>query len=198
LLFLRIHFGKIIVHNNVHKEVPALPEDLFRIGEKIISSEKLHRIIEQILEQRSRGLPQQEVAARFGVDRTFVSRLESLGAVRKGSSLAVIGFPVKNKEEIIVLLAELGVDFSLIMTDAERWRFVREKTGLELLNEIMGLVSRVRSYDVVIVIGSKERIRWCAALLDKDVVGIEIGDAPITEDKIVDLERLRSLILAVR
>ena len=79
MLFLRIHFGKIIVHNNVHREVPALPEDLFRIGEKMISPEKLNRIIEQILEQRSRGLSQQEVAVRFGVDRTFVSRLEGLG-----------------------------------------------------------------------------------------------------------------------
>lgn len=175
-----------------------MQEDLIRIGEKLISLEKLHRIIEQILEQRSRGLSQQEVADRFSVDRTFVSRLEGLGAVRKGSSLAVIGFPVQNKEEILALLAELGVDFGLIMTDTERWRFVREKSGIELLNEIMGLVSRVRAYDVVIVIGSKERIRWCAALLDKDVVGIEIGDAPITEDKIVDLGRLRELILAVK
>ena len=175
-----------------------MQEDLIRIGEKLISLEKLHRSIEQILEQRSRGLSQQEVADRFSVDRTFVSRLEGLGAVRKGSSLAVIGFPVQNKEEILALLAELGVDFGLIMTDTERWRFVREKSGIELLNEIMGLVSRVRAYDVVIVIGSKERIRWCAALLDKDVVGIEIGDAPITEDKIVDLGRLRELILAVK
>ena len=30
----------------------TLPEDLIRIGEKLISPEKLHRIIEQILEQR--------------------------------------------------------------------------------------------------------------------------------------------------
>jgi transcriptional regulator with XRE-family HTH domain len=171
---------------------------MFRIGEKLISSEKLHRIIEQILEQRSRGLSQQDVASRFRVDRTFVSRLEGLGSVRKGSSLAAIGFPVKNKDEIQTLLSELGVDFNLIMTDAERWRFVQEKSGIELLNEIMSLVSRVRTYDVVIVIGSKQRIRWCAALLDKEVVGVEIGETPITEDKSVDLDRLRSLILSMR
>ena len=151
LLFLRIHFGKIDVHNNVHKGVPDIPEDLFRIGEKLISTEKLHRIIEQILEQRSRGLSQQDVAGRFGVDRTFVSRLEGLGAVRKGSSLAVIGFPVKNKDEILALLTELGVDFSLIMTDDERWRFVQEKSGIELFNEIMSLVAKARTFDVVVV-----------------------------------------------
>jgi hypothetical protein len=84
------------------------------------------------------------------------------------------------------------------MTEAERWRFVQEKSGIELLNEIMGLVSRVRVYDVVIVIGSPPRIRGCAALLDKEVVGVEIGETPITEDRSVDLDRLRSLILAMR
>ena len=171
---------------------------MYRVGEKLIGSEKLHRIIEQILEQRSQGLSQQDVADRFGVDRTFVSRLEGLGSVRKGSSLAVIGFPVKNKDEIQTLLMELGVDFSLIMTDAERWRFVQEKSGIELLNEIMGLVARVRTYDVVIIIGSKQRIRWCAALLDGEVVGVELGETPITRDEIVDHGRLRSLIMAVR
>ena len=175
-----------------------MTQEMFRVGEKLISSEKLYRIIGQILEQRSRGLSQQDVAGRFGVDRSFVSRLEGLGSVRKGSSLAVFGFPVKNKDEIQALLTELGVDFSLIMTEAERWRFVQEKSGIELLNEIMGLVSRVRVYDVVIVIGSHQRIRWCAALLDKEVVGVEIGETPITEDRSVDLDRLRSLILAMR
>lgn len=197
-MYGRQYCGKISVHKNVHRGVPDILEDLFRIGEKLISSEKLYRIIGQILEQRSRGLSQQDVAGRFGVDRSFVSRLEGLGSVRKGSSLAVFGFPVKNKDEIQALLTELGVDFSLIMTEAERWRFVQEKSGIELLNEIMGLVSRVRVYDVVIVIGSHQRIRWCAALLDKEVVGVEIGETPITEDRSVDLDRLRSLILAMR
>jgi predicted XRE-type DNA-binding protein len=176
----------------------TLPEDLIRIGEKLISPEKLHRIIEQILEQRSRGLSQQEVAARFEVDRTFVSRLEGLGAVRKGSSLAVIGFPVKNKEEILSLLAELGVDYSLIMSNDERWRFVQEKSGIELFNEIMGLVAKARSFDVVVFIGSRQRIKWCAALIDKEVVGYDLGETPIAEDRYVDPGRLRSLIIAMR
>ncbi len=176
----------------------VLVEDLIRIGEKLISTEKLTRIIEQILEHRSQGMSQQEAADRFGVDRTFISRLEGLGAVRKGSSLAVIGFPIGNKDEILALLTELGVDFSLIMGNDERWQFVQEKSGIELFNEIMSMVARARTYDVVIFIGSKQRIKWSAALLDKEVVGYELGETPITEDKHVDPERLRSLIQAVR
>lgn len=172
--------------------------EFYRIGEKLISMEKLNRTIARIMSLRSEGLSQQEVAVRFGVDRSFVSRLETLGAVRKGARLAVVGFPVKNKEEILSLLKETGVDFSLIMTNAERWRFVQEKSGLQLFNEVMRLVAEIRSYDVVILIGSRQRINWSAALLDKEVIGIVLGESPLTEDKYVDPGHLRDLILSVQ
>lgn len=172
--------------------------DFHRIGDKLISMEKLNRLIAQIISLRSQGISQQEVAERCGVDRSFISRLESLGAVRRGASIAVVGFPLKNKEEISSLLDELGVDFRLLMTNDERWRFVKEKSGLELLNEIMGLVSKVRTYDVVILIGSRQRIKWCAALLDKEVLGIDLGESPLNEDKYVEPEHLRELIISAQ
>ena len=89
--------------------------DFHRIGDKLISMEKLNRLMAQIISLRSQGISQQEVAERCGVDRSFISRLESLGAVRRGASIAVVGFPLKNKE-ISSLLDELGVDFRLLMT----------------------------------------------------------------------------------
>ena len=67
--------------------------DLLRIGEKLISTSRIHRTVDQILELRSQGQSQQEVAEQIGVDRTFISRLEGLGEVRKGGRVAVIGFP---------------------------------------------------------------------------------------------------------
>ncbi|MDI3501622.1 MAG: hypothetical protein PWP22_1393, partial [Thermoanaerobacter sp.] len=65
-----------------------------KIGDKTINLEKLHGIIDKIIEMRQNGLSQQEVASRFKVDRSFVSRLESLGEVRKGGNIAVVGFPI--------------------------------------------------------------------------------------------------------
>lgn len=172
--------------------------DFYRIGEKLISMEKLTRAVTEILSLRSQGLSQQEVAGRFEVDRSFISRLETLGEVRRGASLAVVGFPIKNKQELLSLLAELGVDFSLIMTDDERWSFVREKSGIELFNEVMRLVAVIRTYDVVILIGSRQRIKWSSALLDKEALGINLGESPLTEDQYVDPDRLRELILSVQ
>jgi transcriptional regulator with XRE-family HTH domain len=178
------------VYKNVHKGVLVL-NDFYRIGDKLVSMEKLNRSLAEMLTLRSTGLSQQEVADRCGVDRTFLSRLEKLGAVRKGKSIAVIGFPIQNKEEIVSLLDELGVEFRLLMTNNERWRYVTEKSGLELFNEVMSLVAKSRTYDVVILIGSRQRINWCAALLDKEVLGIDLGESPIEEDKYVDPDHLR-------
>ena len=172
--------------------------DFYRIGDKLVSIEKLNRALTQMMSLRSEGVSQQEVAVRFGVDRSFISRVENLGAVRRGSSMAVVGFPLQNKEEIISLLEELGVDFSLIMTNKERWRFVKEKSGIELFNQVMRLVTKIRTYDAVILIGSRQRINWSAGLLDKEVLGIELGESPLTEDKYVDPERLRKLILSAQ
>ncbi|MDD2556057.1 MAG: helix-turn-helix transcriptional regulator [Syntrophaceticus sp.] len=172
--------------------------EFYRIGDKLVSMEKLYRSLTEMLTLRSTGVSQQEVADRCGVDRTFLSRLENLGSVRKGKSIAVIGFPLQNKEELISLLDELGVEFRLLMTDDERWRFVTEKSGLELVNEVMGLAAKSRTCDVVILIGSRQRINWCAALLDKEVLGIDLGESPIEKDKYLDPKHLRKLIISAQ
>jgi hypothetical protein len=86
---------------------------LMRIGEKLVSTSRIHRVVDQILELRSQGQSQQEVADQIGVDRTFISRMEGLGEVRKGERMAVIGFPIGNKEEIEGDGPEEGVDYVL-------------------------------------------------------------------------------------
>ena len=87
---------------------------LIRIGEKVISEEKLRKEISKILKLRTEGLTQEEVARKLGVERTFVSRLESLGEIRRGEKIALVGFPVKNKEEIVSLSEKFGIDYTLI------------------------------------------------------------------------------------
>ncbi|MDK2878922.1 MAG: hypothetical protein PWR06_1638 [Thermoanaerobacteraceae bacterium] len=168
--------------------------DLIRIGDKLISMEKIIESIEEMLKLRQQGLSQAEVAKRFDTDRTFISRLENLGEVRKGKTIALVGFPIKNIDEIRDLAVQEGVDYVLLMTDKERWDFVYEKTGIELLNEVMGLIYKVRQYDVVIIIGSEQRLRLFKALLDKEVVSISIGKSPITQDKYIDPDSLREVI----
>lgn len=168
--------------------------NFIRIGDKVLSPERIHRAVDQILQLRQEGLSQQEVAEHLKVDRTLVSRLESLGEIRKGPHLALVGFPVANGDELTKVAQAEGVEFILLMSDRERWRFVEEKSGAELINEIMALVSQAKSYDAVIFIGSDMRIRLMEAILGPQVISWEIGISPIKEDRWVNPDQLRQLI----
>ncbi len=168
--------------------------NFIRVGDKVLNPERIHRAVDLILKLRQEGLSQQEVAERLGVDRTLVSRLEGLGEVRKGRRLALVGFPVANGPELATVAREEGVDFILLMSEEERWRYVKEKSGAELINEFMALAFQLESYDTVIFIGSDMRVRMVEAILGPRVVGWEIGFSPLKEDRWVNPEQLRRLI----
>ncbi len=156
--------------------------NIVRIGSKSISKDKIYQIIDEIMDMRSKGVCQQDIAQRFGTDRSFVSRLESLGEIRKGDSVAFIAFPVKNKQEIIRVLNDYGVNFHLIMTEEERLSFVGDRSGTELLNAIMDLIVKARQYHTVVVFASDKRSKLIEALIDCQVIKRNIGTSPITRD----------------
>jgi len=170
--------------------------DFVRIGEKIVSREKIDEAIDDILNRRAKGLSQAEVAGEMGLDRTFISRLETLGELRKGGSMALVGFPLANCEEVKMVAYEEGVEFILVMNDEERWGFVKSKNGIDLLNDLMGLIGLFRKHQKVILIGSDKRLEIMKGLLDKntDVVTITIGRSPMSRDVTVDIDTLRKTI----
>lgn len=173
-------------------------DDLIRVGDKIISIPKIMGHVEDILALRQRGISQADVAKKIGIDRTFISRLEALGEIRKGKTIALIGFPIKNIDEIKEVAVEEGVDFSLLMTDRERWNFVYDKTGIELLNEVMRLIYKAKQCDIAVILGSDYRVRLFRAILDMEIVPIIIGKSPIKEDIYIDPKELRTVIKNLR
>ncbi len=170
----------------------------FRVGDKLLNRDKLDGIIDRIFALRVSGLAQQEVAQRVGCDRSFISRLESLAEVRKGGRLAVIGFPLANTEEILDVCTDLGVEYTLLMTDSERWEVVQSFDGQNLLNWLMKIIADMNEYDYVIMIGSDMRIRLAEAILGEKVFGVEIGGSPITEDYYLNPEQLKKLIISIK
>ncbi len=170
--------------------------DFVRIGDKIVSREKIDEAVSDILTRRAKGLSQADVANEMGLDRTFISRLETLGELRKGGSMALVGFPLANCEEVKRVAREEGVEFIFVMNDEERWDFVRDKSGIDLLNELMGLIGSFRKYQKVVLIGSDKRLEIMKGLLDRntEVVTISIGRSPMSRDVTVDLESLRKTI----
>lgn len=173
--------------------------DLIRIGDKLISLQKIHNMVGEIFEARSKGLSQAEVSTQYGLDRTFVSRLETLGEVRRGRSVALVGFPVANKTTLYEMASRLGVDFVWLMTDSERREFAESRTGIELVNEIFQLAHQIRSYDTVILMASNARVRLFTALLDAHaVIPVILGETPLNRDIAVDVDVLESIIKEVQ
>ena len=172
--------------------------EFVRIGDKVISKEKLRTQIEKILDLRVKGISQREVAKRLSLDRAFISRLESLGEVRKGSRIAVVGFPVLNKTELENMLEQEGVEFFLILTEQERWAFVDQGTGLQLFNKVMDLMAKFKGFDYLIVLASNSRIKFFKSIFDNEVIGVEIGQSPIEEDKAVEISAVQSIIRMIR
>lgn len=172
--------------------------NFFRIGDKLLDRTRLDRTIDRIFDLRVSGVSQQEVAQRVGCDRSFISRLESLAEVRKGGSLGIIGFPLANVDEIEALCAELGVNYTLLMTEEERWDVIQAFDGQSLLNWLMKIMVDMSEYDHVIMIGSDMRIRLAEAILGEKVFGILIGESPIQEDYYLNPQELRKLITSIK
>ncbi|MHB1393487.1 MAG: transcriptional regulator [Clostridia bacterium] len=172
--------------------------DLLRVGDKVISLIKINSKVKEILGLRMLGLSQQEVAEKLGVERTFISRLEGLGEIRKGQSIAAIGFPVKNKMEVEKVLRTYGVEYCILMSEEERTEFVNNCSGVQLSNKIMELINKFRSFDTVIVMASDYRNRIARDLLDNKIIEIDIGKSPIKEDVNVNLDILTDILITLK
>jgi len=62
----------------------------------------------------------------------------------------------------------------------------------------MRVVALARAHDTVIFIGSDMRIRFVEAMVDKQLIPINIGESPIKGDRYVDPEYLRKILQALQ
>ncbi len=170
---------------------------VFRIGDKLISLDRAVRMAERALELREKGYSQQEAANRLQLDRSFVSRLESIGEIRKGRRVAVIGFPLANTGELTAVCQERGLDFIFLMNNRERWEMVSDATALDFFNRMLELLARLREFDTLVMITSEKWHQLAEALLDIQVVHIKLGPTPISEDRAVEAAILRETLQQV-
>lgn len=168
--------------------------DFIRIGDKVISRTKVNKKIDEIIKLRSMGLSQSDVGEKMGIERTFISRLEGLGEVRKGQSIGAVGFPIKNKQEVEKILKEYGVEYSLLMSEEERNDFVNQRNGQQFVNYMMELINKFRDFDTVIVMASDNRNKIIKGMLDNQIIEIDIGKSPLKEDVNVNLDLLIEIL----
>ena len=169
---------------------------LFRIGDKVVSEDKLHDAISAILEDREAGATQEDVARSHQVQRSFVSFLETLGEVRRGDRVALVGFPVANSDAVKALAEKYAVDFVLVLSQEER-EAVESGNASKVFNSLLETIAVLRDYDTVVLLASDWRIKTMEKILGAEVVGIPLGHSPLRHAVEVDTAELESVLAGV-
>jgi hypothetical protein len=168
----------------------------FRIGDKIVSREKLVEQITDILRDRERGATQADAAKAHGVERSFISWLETLGEVRRGRRVGLIAFPVSNGDEVRELAERHGVEFLLIMSQAER-EALEGSPGDAVFNRVLEVLSTLKDFDVLVLLASDWRVGTIEKILGREVVAVTLGPSPLRHDVGVDLVELDHILEGV-
>lgn len=165
----------------------------FRIGDKVVSREKLIEQITGILRDREGGATQSEAARAHGVERSFVSWLETLGEVRRGRRVGLIAFPVANGEEVRRLAEERGIEFVVVMSQAEREQ-LEGSPGDAVFNRVLDTLATLKDFDVLVLLASDWRVGTIEKILGREVVAMTLGPSPLRHDVTVDLEELAGIL----
>lgn len=167
--------------------------ELIRIGDKVIGREKLIDAVDAILSDRAAGATQEEAARHAGVQRSFVSFLETLGEIRRGPRVALVGFPVANCDEVRALAEKHAVDFVLVMSQADR-ESIEAGSPANVFNQLLETLSVLRDFDTLVLIASDWRIKTIERILGTEVLGVPLGHTPIRDDVPVDIAELDRML----
>ena len=168
----------------------------FRVGDKVVSLGKIIDAVNAILEDRESGSTQEEVARAHGVQRSFVSFLESLGEIRRGGRVALVGFPIANTEEVRAVAERHAVDFVLVMSQRER-ESIESGSAANIFNQLLETIATLKDFDVLVLLASDWRVRTIEKILGKEVVSMPIGHSPIRDDVHIDTEELDAVLASV-
>lgn len=168
----------------------------YRIGDKVVSREKLHDALDAILDDRQSGATQEEAARNAGVQRSFVSFLETLGEVRRGPRVALVAFPVANRDEVRELASRYAVEFVLVLSQADR-ETIEHDDASAVFNRLLETLAVLRDFDTVVLLASDKRIEQIGRILGAEIVALPVGHSPLRADVVVDLDELAGVLDAV-
>jgi hypothetical protein len=168
----------------------------YRVGEKVISRDKLVDMVSEILAERETGATQEEAARHHGVQRTFVSFLETLGEVRRGKRVAIVGFPVANVAEVKAVADEHAVEYTLVFSQAEREQLEAAPAD-RMFNLVLETLAKLTDFDVIIILASDWRVELVEKILGREVIGVNLGRSPLRHDVPVDVVALDALLAGI-
>ncbi|MDO8987637.1 MAG: hypothetical protein Q7V14_05380, partial [Coriobacteriia bacterium] len=89
-----------------------------------------------------------------------------------------------------------ALDFVLVFSQAER-EGIESESATEVFNSLLDTLATLRDYDVLVMLASDLRIKTIEKILGREVVGLPLGQSPLREDIVVDIEQLDSVLEGV-
>lgn len=176
-------------------EASAHHKPSYKIGGKTVSIAKLEHELGKILALREAGATQEEAAAASGVTRSFVSNIETLGSLGKGSQVAIFAFPVSNAAEIKAVAQKWGIETVIALSEDERSSSLL--SGAEAFNQMLETIADLSAYDALILAASDYRIKTFKQILNIDLLDIELGKSPLQADVELDITQLEAKLASL-
>jgi hypothetical protein len=144
---------------------------LIKVGNKLISWEKISSAINEILQRRSTGATQQEVASDFGIERVFISYLESIGAIQRNQSLAVVCWLIDNLAEVSNLVGSYGVEMFNLVPNSTSLSHIEVN---DICRYVIEVLAKVKKFQALIVIGDRSQVELFREITDQDVYAVRL------------------------
>lgn len=152
-----------------------------RIGDKIISMDRAKELIEKIFDLRSNGHTQEEVAAQLGLERSFISRLEGIGEIRRARQIALIGSEVKDAKALEATAQTLGIDYVFLMNHK------RLK-----MRDLLHMIGTVKDLDYIVFVGPADELTLIEKVLDTKIIGVPLEKEHRLEGILKELSEKRT------
>ncbi len=152
-----------------------------KIGDKVISVERARELIEKIFDLRSEGSTQEEVAQMLGVERTFISRLEGIGEIRRSKEIALVCSGVSDEQKTRATAEDLGVDFFYLNG--------KKNTAMK---DILWMLDRIKDIDYVVFLGHRDELALLEQVLDKKIAFIPLDKEYEIKPMLNDLANKRT------
>jgi len=125
----------------------------------------------------------------FRIGNKLVSLEKTFHVTKKALELREQGYSQQETSD------RLKIDRSFISrNNNERWEMVQDKQALDFFNSMLELLTQLRKFDLLVMITSQKWYHLAEALLDIQIIHLDLGPTPIEEDCLFEQKRLETIL----
>ena len=117
-----------------------------------------------------------------------------MGEIRKGKKIAVVGFNIKNKDEIEKVALGSGVELIRLFGEKGKENLIKGKNGEDILDSAFKVFAELANFDLIVFMASKKRVRKAEKIFGKRIYGFVEGRDKNTEEIFIHPEKFKAIL----